>query len=1605
MSSERSGRRENDVAIIGMAGRFPGAADVDEFWRNLANGVESIRRLSDEELLASGVAPDLVADPNYVKARPVLEDTRGFDASLFGYSPREATVADPQQRVFLECAWTALEQAGYSVAEGRGRVAVFAGANFSGYMQSRFDQFQDELDANLYEVVMGNDKDSLATIVSYKLDLTGPSVSVQTFCSTALVGVHLACRSLQYGECELALAGGVSIREPDKIGHMYQQGGMESPDGHVRTFDEQARGSMFGDGVAVVLLKPLARALTDRDTVLAVIRGSAINNDGALKFGFTAPSVVGQATAVAAAMSDAGVSASDVSYVEAHGTATELGDPMEVAALMRAFGETESTQYCAIGSVKTNVGHLDRAAGTTGLIKVVQSLRHEELPRTLHYQKPNPEIDFENSPFYVNAEHSAWPRRADRPRIAGVNSLGMGGTNVHVVVEEAPEPLPRTVPSSTRRHHILPISARSAQAATEYCDALGAHLAANPDLDLADVAYTLQVGRKVFEHRRVVTADSLDGAASALGHPGDQTGETNRSVVLQRVDATQRRPVAFLFAGVGEQYRGMVARRYAEEPVFAAALDECRDLLGEELGADIVRLLTEPATRSSSGDLARLLGRTTEDRSAEDPIWRTEIAQPAVFAAEYATARMLMEWGIRPRVMLGYSVGEYVAACLAGVLSLPDALRLVAHRAELIAGLPAGGMLAVSLSGEDLSVRMSTLDEMGIDLAVTTGSQAVLAGPVDAVSRLAEDLRAEEIPCRELDTTHAFHSRMLAPLADELTRWIGENITLRAPQRPYLSNVTGGIATRELVTDPRYWATHMCREVRFGDGLANALLDPDLAFVEVGPGRSLGALLRAHPDCDRSRWPLTVATTPAATETQSDAEVLAGELAKLWLTGVDVDWAAYHGDPAGDSPEVTRTGPGRVPLPTYPFQHQEYWLEVRNPVAPGQGSRSLAGDPMSASAALPRLPEEQWLSIPAWRQTASRAPAEPCPGTWLVHTRPGLADTVTDALTTRLRAVGVTAVLVRPGDRFAVEDKGYTVRPGDVQDAKALLDALKEQDRLPDRVVHLWTLGEVASEGVERCDEVVRSGVHSLVAFAQAAGELGMDSWTLDMATAGSQQVIGTTEVVPERATLLGPCLLIPVEYPGVQARLVDLDATGDSETGAPAELPGLLTELLAEPVDRVVALRAGRRWILDYDLMPAPPVAQPEDRNGSDPFRPGGTYLVTGGLGGVGLGLAERLATDYQARLVLFGRTPVPPRAQWDAILARESTSEEVRRRLTGLRTLEAEGAEVAVVAGDVSRPEDVQHAVDVARERFGGLNGVLHAAGVPGVGLIQFKTAADIDRVLSPKVAGTMALAQALRGVPVDFVVLFSSITSATGGGAGQLDYCAANAFLDAFAHAGGVPGTRVVSVNWGEWTWNGWKEGLEGYDPVLRQFFEENRSRFGISFDEGWRALLRILRGDEPQVVVTTQDFRAMVELSRRYTVEDVRNAAQSMRSDGNRHPRPDLATPFVAPNTDEERTIAEIWAGALGLAEVGTGDNFFELGGNSLIGVDIVARIRRALKLDQLPPHILYEAPTVGALAKAATGTAETDLDVTTSHALARQRRIEMRRTSLRQGGAT
>jgi acyl transferase domain-containing protein len=910
-----------------MSGRFPGASSVEAFWQNIRAGVESIAHFADHELLAAGVSPTLLNHPAYVRARGALEDIDRFDAHFFGYLPREAEMMDPQQRLFLECAWEALERAGYDSALFNGRIGIYAGSSMSSYMFVLYANHELIETMGSFQALIGNDKDYLATRVAYKLNLRGPAMSVQTACSTSLVAVHLACQSLLNGECDMALAGGVSIGIHQRAGYVYQEAGIFSPDGHCRAFDARAQGTVGGSGVGVVVLRRLADALADGDQIHAVIKGFAINNDGSQKVGYTAPSVEGQAEVIREALALARVDPASIGYIEAHGTATPLGDPIEVTALNQVFrASTDKTGFCALGSVKTNIGHLDAAAGVAGLIKTVMALKHRQIPPSLHFERPNPQIDFANTPFYVSTRLAEWPCTGT-PRRAGVSSFGIGGTNAHIVLEEAPEPFGS---GASQAWQVLPLSAKTSTALAAATTNLAAHLREHAEAQLADVAYTLQVGRHTFEHRQIVVCRGVEDATAALDAP-------SAGRVLRAVTTARERPVVFMFPGQGAQYLRMAQGVYAAAPVFREQMDRCAELFAPHLGLDLRAIIFDTSGRGA-------VDRATTNGALLD---QTQYTQPALFAVEYALAQLWMAWGVQPQALIGHSLGEYVAACLAGVFALEDATTLVAARGRLMQQAAGGAMLSVPLAADAL---LPLLDDRLAIAAINGPALCVAAGPTDALAELELRLSARGLTGRRLPTAYAFHSPLIDPILDDFTEQV-RKINLSAPTIPFISNVTGTWATPADVTDPRYWARQLRQTVRFADGVATLLQDANRVLLEVGPGRTLISLARSQAERLPALTLLSSLRHPQ--EEQPDEAFLLTTLGRLWMAGAAVSWAGLHD-------QERRL---RVQLPTHPFERQRYWLDPRTPT-PDAVALEPAAAPHVASAlpatAYPRpdLPNE-----------------------------------------------------------------------------------------------------------------------------------------------------------------------------------------------------------------------------------------------------------------------------------------------------------------------------------------------------------------------------------------------------------------------------------------------------------------------------------------------------------------------------------------------------------------------------------------------------------------------------------------------------------------------
>jgi acyl transferase domain-containing protein len=886
------------VAIVGVAGRFPGADTVGDLWANLVNGVESIRHFSAAELGAMGVDAETIATPGYVPAAGVLSNVREFDAAFFGYSPREAELMDPQHRIFLECAWAALEDAAIVPERTGGTVGVFAGCGPAGYLVFNLISHPELLAAeNLLSLMNGNDKDSLATRVAYKLDLKGPALTVQTACSTSLVAVHVACQNLLGGQCDVALAGGVTVIVPERTGYVFQPGEIASPDGHCRAFDERAAGTVFSSGAGAVVLKRLDDAVADGNHVYAVILGAAINNDGGQKIGFTAPSIDGQAEVIAMAHAMAHVDSRSISYVEAHGTGTSIGDPAEIQALCRAFeAGAADRQFCAIGSLKTNVGHLDTAAGVAGLIKTALALDRGVLPPSLHFARANAQIRFEDTPFFVNRALRQWPR-SSTPRLAGVSSFGIGGTNAHVVLGEAPV----REQSPARAFELLPLSARTPAALAQVAERLARHLEDTRPESLADVAHTLQLGRRAFPCRTSIVCRNLDDAIESL----------RANVPAPRVEGA-RDGVVFLFPGQGSQYAGMSRDLYRVMPAFRAAIDECARLLVPDLGCDLRDLLTKPGADSTSLD-------------------RTDVTQPALFAVEYALAQLWLSWGVRPTAMAGHSVGEYVAACVAGVFPLEDALRLITARGRLMQATACGGMLAIAASPAQVAPLLGD----ALDLAAINGpTQCVVAGRPEAIGALQRDLESSRILSRILPGDRAFHSRLMEPILAAFDSQL-LRVRLAAPKIRLASNLTGGWLTDDEATSPRYWTEHLRGTVRFDDNVRTLADAGGRLFIEVGPGRTLTSLVRASFE---SAADCVTVTSLAPQASRCEAEGLLEALGRVWASGVDIDFGALN----------TPSGAHSVPLPTYPFERREHWIAPparrRDTALPGASARGPVDD-------------------------------------------------------------------------------------------------------------------------------------------------------------------------------------------------------------------------------------------------------------------------------------------------------------------------------------------------------------------------------------------------------------------------------------------------------------------------------------------------------------------------------------------------------------------------------------------------------------------------------------------------------------------------------------
>lgn len=1369
-NTERDAAGEHDdaiIAVVGLACHLPGANNLDEYWENLHKGVESVQFFTDEELLAFGESAEQLANPAYVRAQPVLQGYDQFDARFWGWSPQDAAVTDPAHRIFLEVAYQALEHAGHTGYDDEGRVGVFASSGASQYWMDNL-KTNPALMAEMGEFLVrhtGNDMNFLATRLSYELDFRGPSINVQTACSSTLVGIHMAVQSLLGGECDTALVGGATVLLPQQRGYVYKEGEILSPDGHCRPFDANSAGTVFGSGAGAVVLRRLEDALADGDTIYATVVGSAINNDGARKIGYLAPGVEGQVGAISEALEISGVNVEDVAFVEAHGTGTKVGDPIEFEALNQVYKElTDKQHYCRVGSVKSNIGHLGEAAGIASLIKVILSLGNKKIPPTINYQSPNPDIELDNSPFVINDQLVDWHSDGGQ-RLAGITALGAGGTNAHLIIAEAPGEKKSIAASDDDARSLLVLSAKTATALQQARARLAAALREQTDTPLCDVAFTLQQGRRAYNYRLALAVQNHSDAIALL------EGDDNTRVAVGQATSSAA-DLVFMFPGGGAQYAGMGADLYRPGSAYREAFDACMQCLAPEL-AEQVRELVFAAEH--------------QREAASSQLERPSRTLPALFATEYALARQLMNWGATPNAFIGHSMGEYTAACLSDVMQLRDAMQLVALRGELFERVAEGAMLSISLSESEARQFMPA----SLDIAaVNAPDLCVASGPVADIEQLQAELERQAIDTVRIRINVAAHSAMLDDILERF-RSCCQSMTFSAPKIPFTSNYSGDWITKAQATDPNYWVDHLRNTVRFSDNVATVLAGQPSVLLEVGPGRTLMNLAKAND----SGAQLVLNSMRHPSEHSNDLDYALRTYGSVWAAGVDVDWKALNNACYG----IYWHG-RRVALPTYSFERKAYWIEP--------GASAQADTP--ATALLKKQSNiDDWFGQYQWVQ--SPAPSYPAQLSglseqqWLIFAdQCGVAEQL-DQLLQANNIAPSARLLVLPGRSFEhLGENRYSVDITSENAMRQLFGTLEDQSLQPGKILYLPPLNKAYTD-------------RSAKASASSAVEAALDScfWGLfnlgkvlseleqrvDLTVVSSDMHALASVGCKEKSLLIGPVTVLPHELPHVNTQALDFDSKTDSAKLARSILAeNLILSDAAVGGEQFITYRGLQRWSRQIHNVTASTPSLPTDQNW---LRPGGSYFISGGLGGIGLTIAEYLAKSGATQLILASRSALPDREQWQECLQNRAASDPVVLKIKAVQAIEASGARVYTPAVNITDLAVVRAVVNNVESHSGqAINGVIHAAGTIDDQLVLLKTQDSVHQVLDAKINGALVLDQVFDDQQLDFFVAFSSVASVLGL-PGQIDYAAANAFLDAFAdeRAQRARGQTLV-INWNAW-----------------------------------------------------------------------------------------------------------------------------------------------------------------------------------------------------------
>ncbi|NOR45478.1 MAG: SDR family NAD(P)-dependent oxidoreductase [Candidatus Delongbacteria bacterium] len=1469
-----------EVAIIGMSLNVPGASNLKKYWSNLKEGKETIKHFTDQELLELGVKTEELIKTNYVKSEGVIFDKEYFDSTFFDYLKNEALSLDPQIRKFTECTYEAIEDSGYVPYEYKNKIGLFAGAasNFNWKLKSQISK-DNKID-DMSSAVL-SDKEFMATLISYKLNLKGSAEMIDTACSSSLVAINRAYKSLLIGECNMAIAGGITLSTNKNPGYLYQEGMISSKDGHCRAFDKNASGTVPGEGVGVVVLKRLKEAMADGDNIYAIIKGSSVNNDGNRKIGYTAPSIDGQSECILTAQKMARVSPNSISYVEAHGTGTTLGDPIELSALTQAFGKSEE-KYCAIGSIKTNIGHLDRAAGVVGLIKTVLCLKFKKLVPSLHFVTPNPEIDFVNSPFYINTELKEW-KNDIHPLRAGVSSFGIGGTNAHVVLEEAPELIPA---SSNKSYQLMCLSAKTSKSLDQMTDNFLEFLREHKGVNLADVAWTLHQGRALFDHRRMFVCSDIDNTVEIL------TSKNSKDIKTSVADKKQLK-IVFMFTGQGSQYINMGKELYEQEEIYRNEVDKCLNIANKYSGLNLKEIMYP-----KNGD------------SSE--INNTSNTQPLLFIFGYALSKLLMSWGIRPDIMIGHSIGEYTAACLSGLLELEEALQIVIKRGLLMQSLPNGSMLSVGLNESDIKPFLND----DISLAAINGpNSCVVSGKKDSIELFEKELVSKGHNTRKLYTSHAFHSYMMDSIVLEFKEVL-KKVSFNKIEIPFVSNLTGKLITEQEASSPDYWCKHLRQTVRFSDGAEMLLKGDKAVFIEIGPGNTLSSLIRQHKFEISKHKSINITRHPR--ERVSDLNYLTNKIGELWLYGIVPDWDKYY------SNEERR----RISLPTYPFE------KIKYPI--GGDIYGMISNIISTESTDTKKDIKHWYYEPSWKRSS------------LINTNRNENDNFRSLIFTDRHGLGesllvnlqrssnqvITAAI---GEEFKmINTSSFEINPEREEDYKKLFEKIAEINQLPDRIIHLWNVEDCNSVDLLTKDKVKEAqnlGFYSLLSIAKELGNVAPSHKSkMSIITTNLHEVIGKEVLCPEKATLLGCVTVISQENPNIFCNNIDVVFSECINNGH--MIDKLLEEIELNSEDKVIAYRNSIRWVRLYSSI----IINERSEMPSSKIKNKGTYLITGGLGGVGSVYAKYILEKYDANVGLVGRSDL----SMDTDRAKLKSLEELQRLKGDIRYFNA----------DISNYEKMQKVIKEIENNYGEINGIIHTAGLTqgkSLNTISFLTREDCDDQFMSKVYGLLVLKELFKDKLLDFCLLTSSLSSVLGGLTFSA-YSAVNIFMDYFSLSGQM--NNCISVNY---------DGLD--------FNDESIGKDSINKEEGIKILeYSLSMNDIPQLVTSISDLDARIKKwvyrkpDELYAIDD----STDPEKEEQKIERPELTMDYVEPETEVEFFLCNLWEEFFGVKPIGINDDFFELGGDSLKAMTIIGQIHKKLDI-RVPISEVFKYPTISMMA--------------------------------------